>query len=86
MLSRLFYLSYLDKSISIIRDVWLFFCFIAMFYIHSLVLNANSVDPDQMPHYAASDLGLHFLPVSRIWDARLKWVKKYFLAFFFFFF
>ena len=22
-------------------------------------LNANSVDPDQMPHSAASDLGLH---------------------------
>ena len=27
-------------------------------------LCANSVDPDQMPHYVASDLGLHCLPVS----------------------
>ena len=27
-------------------------------------LNANSVDPDQMPQNAASDLGLHCLPVS----------------------
>ena len=27
---------------------------------------ANSVDPDQMPHSAASDLGLHYLhrPIS----------------------
>ena len=25
------------------------------------VLNANSVDPDQTPHSAASDLGLHCL-------------------------
>ena len=24
---------------------------------------ANSVDPDQMPHSAASDQGLHFLPL-----------------------
>ena len=27
-------------------------------------LNANSVDPDQMPHSAASDLGLYCLPMS----------------------
>ena len=25
---------------------------------------ANNVDPDQMPHYVASDLGLHCLPMS----------------------
>ena len=28
-----------------------------------------------MPHSAASDLGLHCLPMSLLWDARLKWVK-----------
>ena len=27
-------------------------------------LLANSVDPDQMPYYVASDLGLHCLPLS----------------------
>ena len=27
-------------------------------------MSANSVDPDQMPHYVASDLGLHCLPVT----------------------
>ena len=33
-------------------------------FIEICVLNANSVDPDQMPQNAASDLGLHCLPVS----------------------
>ena len=28
-------------------------------------LFANSEDPDQMPHSAASDLGLHCLPVTQ---------------------
>ena len=37
--------------------------------------NANNVDPDQMPHSVASDLGLYCLPMSLLWDARLKWVK-----------
>ena len=32
---------------------------------------ANSGDPDQTPHYAASDLGLHCLPMSHNKDARL---------------
>ena len=27
-------------------------------------LLANTVDPDQMPHHVASDLGLHCLPVT----------------------
>ena len=27
------------------------------------ILLANNVDPDQMPHYVASDLGLHCLPI-----------------------
>ena len=38
--------------------------------------NANSVDPDQTPRSAASDLGLHCLPMSLLWDARLKCVKE----------
>ena len=40
------------------------------------IVNANSVDPDQMPHSAASDLGLHCLPMFHLWDARHKWVKR----------
>ena len=38
------------------------------------VFTANSVDPDQMPHSVASDLGLHCLPMSLLWDVRHKWV------------
>ena len=36
-------------------------------------LNANSVEPDQTPRSAASDLGLHCLPMSLLRDTRLKW-------------
>ena len=40
------------------------------------VFDANSVDPDQTPHYAASDLGLRCLLMSLLWDARhtCNWV------------
>ena len=55
-----------------------------------LYLNANSVDPDQTPRSVASDLGLHCLPMSLLWNARLKWVKEgnsvkivFFFVFFF---
>ena len=37
-----------------------------------LILNANSVDPDQTPRSAASDLGLHCLPMSLLRDAMLR--------------
>ena len=39
------------------------------------MFNANSVDPYQTPRSAASDLGLHRLPMSLLWDARHKWFK-----------
>ena len=38
-------------------------------------LFANSGDPDQMLHSAASDLGLHCLPVTLLGISRLQWVK-----------
>ena len=37
----------------------------------------NIVDSDQTPNFAASDPGLHCLPMSPLWDARLKWVKVF---------
>ena len=66
MPTGLFYLNSLGRVISS-RDVWflLVSCFVEI-----------SVDPDQMPCFAASDLGLHCLPMSLIWDARLKWVNS----------
>ena len=40
-------------------------------------MQANSGDPDQMPHSVASDLCLCYLPMSHIKDARHihVWVK-----------
>ena len=34
------------------------------------VFKAHCVDPDQMPHSAESDLGLHCLPMHLLWDAK----------------
>ena len=34
----------------------------------------ETVDPDQMPHYVASDLGLHCLPMARLRVSRQEWV------------
>ena len=41
-------------------------------------LFANSGDPDQMPsHSAASNLGLHCLPVTHLGVSSLQLVKKH---------
>ena len=50
----------LDPSISVLRDVGCFFHLFSNFNI----LLANSGNPDQTPRSAASDLGLHCLPMS----------------------
>ena len=42
-------------------------------FIEIPLFNANSVDPNQTPRSAASDLGLHCLPMSILWDDRHKW-------------
>ena len=39
------------------------------------MVNANSVDPDQTPRCAASDLGLHYLPVTLFGISR-QWFKQ----------
>ena len=38
-----------------------------LFYFLLKILYANNVDPDQMPHYVASDLDLHCLPMTLSW-------------------
>ena len=67
--SGLLYLNSLDQSIYSLKGVW------SVFIITMLNWNAfnyaNSVEPD-----AASDLGLHCLPMSHLWDARHKWVNQ----------
>ena len=44
---------------------------VAMF-IEIAFLNANSGDPDHRPCSVASDLGLHCLLTSLLWDTRHK--------------
>ena len=39
-------------------------------------LFANSGDPDQTPQNAASDLGLHCLPITSLGVSRQQWVNK----------
>ena len=39
-------------------------------------MQANSGDPNQTPHSVASDLGLHYLPMSHKKDAGHIWVKN----------
>ena len=41
-------------------------------------LLANSGDPDQMWHSAASDLDLHYLPIIFLWGSRLSVLVKKF--------
>ena len=36
---------------------------------------ANSGNPDQTPRSAASDLDLHFLPITILGVSRLQWIK-----------
>ena len=54
-------------------------CLVSFYYYSVLYkvlyLTKHSVDPDQMPRFAASDLGLHSLSMSLLWGARHKWVK-----------
>ena len=67
------YFNFLDRSNSSRRGAWVV-KIITIFYKIS-VLNANSVDPDQMPRTVASDLSLHCLQMSLLWDPRHKWVN-----------
>ena len=39
-------------------------------------MQAYRGDPDQTPHSEASDLGLHYLPMSHKKDAMHIWVKN----------
>ena len=50
----------------------LFVTFILLFMENPV---SNSVDPDQMPHYVASDLGLHCLPMTCFQVSQQEWVK-----------
>ena len=40
-------------------------------------LFAHSGDPEKTPRSAASDLGLHCLPVTRLEESSIQWVNIY---------
>ena len=63
----------LDESICNLRVVEWYFSF--LFKIQNKLPFANSGEPDQMPHSAASDLVLHCLLMSHKKDAMLIWVN-----------
>ena len=48
-------------------------CLVRFYCYH--VLYARSVDPDQTPRLVASDIGLHCMPMSILWEVRYTWVK-----------
>ena len=72
--SGLFHCYMLDKPICHFRGVRSILSL--LFYFGWKILLANCVGPDQMPHYVASDLGLHCLPMTLLRDFMYAWVKK----------
>ena len=50
--------------------------FVYFYHVNSIsgrnihLFYVNRVDLDKLPHFAASDLGLHYLPMSYLWDTR----------------
>ena len=65
----------LDEFFSNFMVVEWYFSFLFKFSKKQQLLFANSVEPDQTPCFAASDLVLHCLPLSHKKDARLIWVN-----------
>ena len=56
----LFHCYMLDKSIYQFRGVR---SILSLLFLWKILL-ANTIDPDQVPHYVASDTGLHCLPMT----------------------
>ena len=52
------------------------FCFVLLLcYKENPVFNVNSVNTDQTSCFVASDLNLHCLPMSHLWDTKFKWLS-----------
>ena len=73
MPNGLFYLNTLDRSFSNRRGVWL--VLLLPCFLEIPVLNANSLDPDQMSRSAASALGLHCLQMSQMGHIGINGLK-----------
>ena len=70
------YLYQKEERISNFGVVGWYFLFICIQILKKNMF-ANSGEPDQTPQNAASDLGLHCLPLSDKKDSRHIWVKYY---------
>ena len=68
----LLYLNSLDRPFPMLGESGYF---LSSCFVEISEFNENNVDPDQMMHFLASNLGLHCLLMSFLWDARLKWVN-----------
>ena len=66
----------LDQSISILRVVGWYMYFSSLLKFYKKFLFANSGEPDQTPHFGASDLVLQCLQMSHKKDAMLIWVNN----------
>ena len=67
----LFYSQTLEESIchsGVSGLVYVIIFFLFQGVINTHLSNENSADSDQMPHLAASDLSLHCLPITLLWD------------------
>ena len=64
MSSGLFYHKSLDQSIFGSRGLASFYYCMVLCFIEITVVNANSVDPDQMLNSVVSDLDLHCLAIT----------------------
>ena len=72
--SGLLYHNALDRSVSNNRVSSKFLLVLCLKEIP--VVNANSVCPDQTPRSAASDQGLHCLPITLLRVSRLKLINR----------
>ena len=64
----------LDESICQFRGVG---AILSLFFLFLMeILLANNTDPDQTPHYVASDLRLHCLPVTLLRISRKGLLTK----------
>ena len=85
--NEIFYLKFLDRSISNRKGVWL--VLLLPCFTEIPVFNENRLDPDQTPRSVASDLDLDCLPMSHLWVneyMRQIYTVCYLFIFFFFFF
>ena len=56
----------LDESICHFRGVRFYSSLITFILVLIKILLTNTADPDQTPHYVASELGLHCLPMTHL--------------------